>query len=66
MNHQPNEQSAGMPAWYDPFQEIRTMPKGWDLSSLLAGSTRRVAPTENDGFDQDTKSETGLELPDPS
>jgi hypothetical protein len=35
MNPLQNEQSAGMPSWYDPFQEIRTMPKGWDLSSLL-------------------------------
>jgi hypothetical protein len=35
MNPLPKEQPTGMPSWYDPFQEIRTMPKGWDLSSLL-------------------------------
>lgn len=35
MNPSANETSNGMPSWYDPFQEIRTMPKGWNLSSLL-------------------------------
>lgn len=35
MNPPTNETYNGMPSWYDPFQEIRTMPKGWNLSSLL-------------------------------
>jgi hypothetical protein len=49
MNPQTNEQSTGMPSWYDPFQEIRTMPKGWNLSSLLAD--RPAAP--NNSFPQE-------------
>jgi len=31
----PDEQSSEMQNKYDPFQELRTMPGGWDLSSIL-------------------------------
>lgn len=34
------EKSTGMPEWYDPFEEKRTIPSGWDLSGLF--------PTEQD------------------
>lgn len=35
MTAQPDDQPSGMPSKYDPFQELRTMPGGWDLSSIL-------------------------------
>jgi hypothetical protein len=35
MTDQPDEQPSAMPSKYDPFQELRTMPGGWDLSSIL-------------------------------
>lgn len=41
MNPPTNETPNGMPSWYDPFQEIRTMPKGWNLSSLLELQTSK-------------------------
>jgi hypothetical protein len=64
MNPQTNEESTGMPSSYDPFQEIRTMPKGWNLSSLLetrpaaektASSQAKFDPDDN--ADPDTLSE---------
>jgi hypothetical protein len=41
-----------MPSWYDPFQEIRTMPKGWDLSSLLVTPAEELPPDGGDQADQ--------------
>jgi hypothetical protein len=35
MTNQPDEQPSEMPSKYDPFQELRTVPGGWDLSSIL-------------------------------
>jgi hypothetical protein len=35
MTTQPDEQPSATPSQYDPFQELRTMPGGWDLSSIL-------------------------------
>ncbi len=32
-----------MPDWYDPFDEPRTLPSGWDLSGL-AGGAANAAP----------------------
>ncbi len=61
MNPQANEQPTGMPSWYDPFQEIRTMPKGWDLSSIL--QPRRPAPQPGgNSSDQDQNASTKPDL----
>ncbi len=63
MNPTPDEQHAGMPSWYDPFQEIRTMPKGWDLSSILEFRPVAVDPSSS-GSDQDEKANARLSRPD--
>lgn len=56
MNPRPNEESTGMPSSYDPFQEIRTMPKGWNLSSLLVTRPAAVkTASHQDKFDPDDK-----------
>ncbi len=59
MNPPTNETPNEMPSWYDPFQEIRTMPKGWNLSSLLElGSQKTHRSPEN----SDTDAEADLPL----
>jgi hypothetical protein len=56
MKPQPNEEPAGMPSSYDPFQEIRTMPKGWNLSSLLETRPAAAKPvSRQDNFDPEDK-----------
>lgn len=63
MNPLTNEQPTGMPSWYDPFQEIRTMPKGWDLSSILEPRPAAAKPA-SESSDQDEKTSTALDNPD--
>ncbi len=61
MNPQVKEQPTGMPSWYDPFQEIRTMPKGWDLSSILEPRHTTAQPGANSS-DQDKKASSKPDL----
>jgi hypothetical protein len=44
MTAQPDDQTSGMPSKYDPFQELRTMPGGWDLSSILEPLPATIKP----------------------
>jgi len=60
MNPLTNEQPTGMPSWYDPFQEIRTMPKGWDLSSMLDAPSKAAKP-DPENSDQDEGANTRLD-----
>ena len=63
MNPLTNEQPTGMPSWYDPFQELRTMPKGWDLSSILETRPAAAQP-DKDSSDQDEKASAKPDYPD--
>lgn len=63
MNPLTNEQPSGMPSWYDPFQEIRTMPKGWDLSSILENHPAAAQPAA-DSSDHDEEASAALDYPD--
>lgn len=45
MNQDTQPKHDPMPDWYDPFAEPRTLPAGWDVSSLSAAPNRSVAPS---------------------
>jgi hypothetical protein len=42
MTNKSEPENDGMPEWYNPFEEPRTFPGNWDLSSLT--TKREPAP----------------------
>ncbi len=60
MSEHPNTPSETAPAWNtDPFPSPRTMPKGWDLSELIAAASQPESSANGATPSAATSPETG-------
>lgn len=53
MTNKSEPENDGMPEWYNPFEEPRTFPGNWDLSSLT--SKREPASDESESDEASTE-----------
>ncbi|GEM_PF-1271757 len=46
MAHSTNSQPDSMPDWYNPFDEPRTIPGGWDVSGFARNGEPPAGKTD--------------------